>query len=322
MLRINYNIEIGSVQFKPASNSLLIKLHSQASMNAPVNYCRMVFTLPADLSMAVGDKVKVELGYDGASLNTVFSGVVTCIEWQTETVVLEAESLARQLKALHANAYFENAFAADIVKDLAAETDMATGRIEPGLRFAFYAVGSNRSAWDQISSLARQCGFDLYADSEDQLVFGSTIPGTPEMFQFGINILTLRVEERQEAVSGVEVFGESPASFGAGPDASAWFTKKDVKGSAGSDPKQRVYLPAARTQELAAEIAGNLWEAISPKKTGRLLSLGKSALVTGGSIMVSDMPVDHQNGTYKIIGVDHLVHPVKGYLTTMEIKEM
>lgn len=321
MLKIDYNIEIGSTQFKPAANSRLIELHSQASMKAPVHHCRMAFTVPADLSMATGDNVKVELGYDG-DLNTIFSGVVTSVEWLVEAVIVEAESLARQLTALHLNAYFENAFAADIVNGLVGETDMSTGRIEPGLRFAFYAAGSNRSAWDHVSSLAQQCGFDVYANEEDNLVFGTALPGVPEMFQFGINILKLKVEERQESVSGVDVFGESPASFGAGPDAATWFTKKDVKGSAGSDPKQRLYIPAARTQELAAQIANNLWDNISPKKTGSLRTLGKSALILGGNILVSDMPVDSQNGTYKITGVDHLIHPVKGYLTTVEIEEI
>lgn len=321
MLKIDYNIEIGSLQFKPADNSRLIELHSQASMNIPVNNCKMTFTLPADLSIAPGDSVKVELGYDG-DLNTVFSGVVINVEWLVQAVVVEAESLACQLAALHVNAYFENAFAGDIVSDLVGETDMNTGRTEPGLRFAFYAIGSNRSAWNQISELAKQCGFDVYADTEDKLVFGSALPGTPEMFQFGINILKLRVEQRQESVSGVEVFGESPASFGAGPDASPWFTKKDVKGSAGSDPKRRIYIPAARTQDLAGQIANNLLETILPKKTGSLRTLGKSALILGGTILVSDMPVDNQNGTYKITGVNHLVHPVKGYLTTVEIEEM
>lgn len=321
MLKIDYNIEIGSVRFKPAANSRLIELRSHASMRGPVHHCRMAFTVPADLSMAVGDAVKVELGYDG-DINTVFSGVVTGVEWLVEAVVVEAESLTRQLTALHVNAYFENAFAADVVNGLAGETDMSTGRVEPGLRFAFYAVGSNRSAWDQLSALARQCGFDLYADAEDQLVFGSALPGIPEIFQFSVNILKLRVEQRQAAVSGVEVFGESPASFGAGPDASAWFTKKDVKGSAGSDPKRRVYIPAARTQELATEIANNLWETGSPKKTGSLRTLGKSALVLGSTLLVSDTPVDNQNGTYKIIGVEHLVHHIKGYLTTVTIEEI
>ena len=150
MLKIDYNIEIGSTQFKPATNSRLVELHSQASMNAPVPHCRMAFTIPADLSMAVGDNVKVELGYDG-DLNTVFSGVVTSVKWEVGVVAVEAESLSRQLTALYTNAYFENAFAADIVNDLAGETDMATGRVEPGLRFAFYAIGSNRSAWSQLS---------------------------------------------------------------------------------------------------------------------------------------------------------------------------
>src|SRR5689334_9682619 len=110
MLKIDYNIEIGSLQFKPADNSRVIELHSEASMKIPVNNCKMTFTLPADLSIAVGDSVKIELGYDG-DLNTIFSGAVTNVECSVEAVVVEAESLACQLTALYVNAYFENAFA-------------------------------------------------------------------------------------------------------------------------------------------------------------------------------------------------------------------
>lgn len=320
MLQIDYNIEIGSLQFKPANNSRLIELRSQASITAPVHHCRMVFTLPADLSMAVGDKVKVELGYEG-DIQTVFSGMATVIEWDIARVVVEAESSVRQLTAISVNAYFENATAADVVNGLVSETDMSVGRVDPGLQFGFYAVGSNRSAWHHISDLARQCGFDVYADPDDKLVFAAATPGVPELFQFGVNILKLRIDQRQEAVAGVEVFGESPSSFGSGPDAAAWFTKKNVTGSAGGDPKHRVYVPAARTQELAGQIAENIWKALSPKKTGRMSVLGKSALGLGGIAKISDMPVDNQNGTYKITGVNHLLQADRGFITTVSIEE-
>lgn len=319
MLAIDYNIEIGSLQFKPGNNSRLIELYSHASMQAPVNYCRMAFTVPADLSMAVGDAVKVELGYkDDTSL--VFTGVAIGLDWQLDRVVVEAESLTRQLKSLRINAYHENVTAGEIVNSLAGETDLATGRVEPGLQFAFYAVGSNRPAWDHIVELSGHCGFDLYADENDELVFGSALPGVPELFQFGINILKFQLEQMQEAVSGVEVFGESPASFGAGADASAWFTKKEVKGASGGDPKLRVYAPAARTQEAAGQMANNLWAKLSPKKTGRLSTLGKAGLYLGATVLVSSMPTDSQNGTYKITGFTHRLHPVKGFLTEIQIE--
>jgi hypothetical protein len=320
MLQIDYNINVGSVSFKPASNSRLVELRSSSSMNAPVHYCRMVFTLPSDLSMAVGDEVKVDLGYEGDT-TTVFTGVVIGVEWQVTTVTIEAESQTRQLTALHVNAYFENSFAADIVNDLLGETDMSAGQVQQGLRFSFYAIGSNRSAWDQLNALSKQCGFDMYADADDKLVFATALPGVPKMFQFAVNVLKLKIEQRQEAVSGVEVFGESPSSFGGGPDSVTWFGKKDVTGSAGSDPKRRAYVPAARTQELAAQIANNLWNGISPKKIGKLTTLGDSTLALGGTIQISDMPVDDQNGSFRIIEVGHSVHSSKGFVTTVSIEE-
>lgn len=321
MLKIDYQIEIGSLVFKPGSNSRLIGLHSQSSMGAPVAYCRMAFTVPADLSMAVGDPVTVQLGYDG-DLSTVFTGAATEVEWQLDQVIVEAESLSRQLAALRVNMYFENAFTGDIASSLAGETELSTGRLEPGLQLPFYAVGSNRSAWDHLAELALQCGFDLYTDERDQLVFGSAMPGVPKLFQFGINMLRFQVEERQPAVSGVEVFGESPASHGGGPDSATWFTKKEVKGSAGSNPKQRVYAPAGRSQELTAQMANNIWSERSIQKTGRLRTLGDAAITLGTLLQVSGMPADHQNGTYRTTSITHRVHPVKGFLTDLQVTEV
>lgn len=321
MLAIDYNIEIGSLQFKPDNNSRVIELHSAASMNAPVNHCRMAFTVPADLSMAAGDAVSVALGYKDDT-GTIFTGVVTALEWQLDRVVVEAESLTRQLKALRTNEYFENSFAGEIASGLAGKTDLSTGRVEPGLQFSFYAVGGNRPAWDHLVELAWHCGFDLYADQNDQLVFGSALPGLPELFQFGINILSFQVEEIQESVSGVEVFGESPASLGGGPDAATWFAKKEVKASTGSNPKLRVFAPAARSSEAATQIADNIWAKRSIKKSGRLRTLGKPGLALGATIQVSGMPAGNQNGTYKITGLTHRLHPVKGFLTDLHVEEM
>lgn len=291
-------------------------------MKAPVNYCRMAFTVPSDLSMAEGDDVKVKLGYkDG--LSTIFKGVVAEVEWHTDKVIVEVESLFRQLTALRTNTYFENAFAGDIARALVGETELSNGRIEPGLRFAYYAIGSNSSAWNQLYALARQCGFDFFADADDKVVFGMPLPtGAPELFSFGTNILELRVVQTQQTIEGVEVFGESPASFGAGPDGATWFTKSEVKGSAGNGKKRRLFVPAAREQQTAASIASNLWKQWSPKKTCQLRTLGKASLALGGMVQVSGMPADGQNGTYKITGVSHKLGGDTGFVTTVDMETL
>jgi hypothetical protein len=323
MLSIDYDIQIGGLNFRPGTNSRLIGLHSCASMNAPVHYCRMSFSVPADLSIAEGDAVTVQLGYKDEGLSTVFTGVAAQVEWRSERVTVEAESQFRQLTALRTNSYFENAFAGDIARALSGETDVSNGRVEPGLRFAFYAIGSNRSAQDQIRELAAQCGFDFYADVDDKMVFGMPLPGgAPEMFGFGTNILELKVEQAQQNNEGVEVFGESPASFGAGPDAAAWFTKSEVKGSAGGGKKIRVYAPSAREQQTAVNMANNLWNKWSPRKKGNLRTLGKAKLALGGMILVSGMPADAQNGTYKITGVAHRLGGNAGFITQLDFEEM
>lgn len=323
MYAIDYNIKIGALQFKPGSNSRLIGLQSTASLKAPVNYCRMAFTVPADLSMAEGDAVVVELGYKDDGTSTVFTGIAAAVEWYADKVVVEAESQMRQLTALRTNMYFENAFAGDIVSGLVGETDLSKGRVEPGVRFAYYAIGSNASAWMQMGNLAAQCGFDFYADADDKVVFGMPLPaGVPALFQYGVNILSLQVAQTQSTIEGIEVFGESPASFGAGPDAATWMTKSEVKGSAGSGRKKRLIVPAAREQQTAISIANNLWRQESPRKKGQLRTLGKADLTLGGMIQVSDMPADSQNDTYKITGVNHQLGGNHGFITTITIETL
>lgn len=323
MLSVQHDIKIGSTQFKSADSSRLIELRCDAALDTPVNSCRMTFTVPADLSFREGDEVTVKMGYKN-DISKIFTGIVHNIQWHIGRVTVEAHSLFQELAALRLNTYFENAFAGDIVKGLASETAVSIGKAQSGLRFAFFAVGNNQTAWQYINDLAAQSGFDFFADTDDKLVFALPLPvGLPTMLEFGVNLLECRIEQTLGTIKGVEVFGESPASFGQGPKSATWFTKQEVKGSAG-DSKQvfRLYEPSARAQETAALMANALWERLKPKKKGQLTVLGNANLQIGALVKVSKMPSDAQNGTYKIIAVRHKIIKEKGFITQLKVLEV
>ena len=323
MLSVQHDITIGTTQFKSGDNSRLIDLCCEASLAVPVNACRMVFTIPSDLSFTEGDAVAVKLGY-GSDLSLVFTGIVASIEWSVGSVAIEARSSFQELAALRVNSYFENVFAAEIVRGLAGETSVSIGTTQPGLRFAIYAVGNNRSAWYYIHDLAAQCGFDFYANEKDKLTFILPLPTSlPTLLQFGVNLLNCQIEQNQPTITGIEVFGESPASFGQGPQAATWFTKTMVKGSGGdSDKVARQYIPTARTQEVATQMATALWQKAKPKKKGTLMVLGKADLLIGGLVIVQSMPSDAQNGQYRIVGLRHTIQKRTGFLTQLSVEEV
>ncbi len=281
MLTIQYDITIGSNSFKVNGNNRLIELWCDSSQYIPVNSCRMAFTLPKDANFTENDAVTVKLGYKDA-LRLVFTGKVKSIEWQIGSVQVVAHSGFHDLAALRTNAFFENASAGDIVKGLAGEAKVSIGKCDAGLQFPFYAVGNARSAWQSIHDLAMQCGFDFYADAKDKLVFSKFAAGAPIPLEFGKQILKCQMDLAKPAITGVEVFGESPASFGQGTEASTWFTKKDVKGLAGDASNAiRHYIPSARTQELAKQMATALWEDLKSQKKEWLRCSAKRILGLG-----------------------------------------
>jgi hypothetical protein len=319
MLTIQYDITIGSNQFKVNGNNRLIELWCDSSLSTPVNSCRMTFTLPKDAHFKENDAVTVKLGYTG-DLHLVFTGKVKSIEWHIGSVQVAAQSCFRDLAALRTNAFFENASAGDIVKGLAGEAKANIGKCDAGLQFPFYAVGNHRSAWQSIHDLAMQCGFDFYANSNDKLVFSKFAAGTPISLEFGKQILKYQMDIAKSPITGVEVFGESPASFGQGTDGSTWFTKAAVKGLAGGGSNViRQYIPAARTQELAKQMATALWENLKLEKKGVVTLLGKANIAIGTTIEIAEMPVSSQNGSFKVIGCCHTIRKNTGFLTQLII---
>lgn len=321
MFIVKHKITIGSNTLKLDKQTRLTDLRVHAGLDVPVNSCRITLSPVKDLSIKTADSVKVELGY-GDTLSLVFTGKVSTAEWGFERVVVHAAGSFQPLVSARYNLVYEKPKAGDIVSDVAGRVKVGIGKVENGLEFAAYALGDNGTAYQHLWELARHCGFDLYANTEDKLVFAKYQAATTHNFEYGKEVLSFALDEQAVMVEGVTVFGESPASHGQGADASTWLTKKDVKGTAGksSGVVWRLPVGAVRTQDLAGKVAEGAWTAVSPAKFATLKVLGAPAVKLGDAVKLAKLPTSSHNGTYKVTAVTHTLSTQRGYMTTVGLQ--
>ena len=325
MLIVNHRVTLGATTYRSAAHSRLVGLRTQAALSTPVNSAWIALAPAAGVSVAPGDAVSVELGY-GDDLKTLFTGTVETVDWGIEQVAFRAAGAARALVNARFNRFFEKSKAGDIVANVAGLLDVATGSVEPGLEFQAYAFSDGVTTWDGLRQLAERCGFDLYADVKDQLVFAKYTPAKTHPFQFGVNVLSLRVDRPAETITGAEVYGESPSSFGQGQEAYSWLTKKDVKGTAGGIGGSggnggiiaRRFDPAVRTEEDAGRVAQAVLAALSARRACTLKALGAPAVRLGDAVEISRMPQADQNGTFKVIAVSHRLDVKTGFSSIID----
>ncbi len=89
MLTVRHQITIGSSRYTPAAHTRLVDLQTQATLEAPVNTCRLVLAPPEGLRLKVEDSVAVEIGYED-ELELIFTGIVGAVDWGIESVRIEA----------------------------------------------------------------------------------------------------------------------------------------------------------------------------------------------------------------------------------------
>lgn len=322
MTKIAYQITLGSTKITAdaASAAALLALDTRASLSVPVNECRLTLANPPQIKP--GDALKVSLG-TGGDPQPVFTGTIDHVAWGVTGANIEAMSHVRQLTVARFNLLFEKSSAGAIAKDLAKRSQVNIKKADDGITFPVYALGDQHSAHDHLRRLATQCGFDLFADSTDQLNFKAYGPKTTHSFTYGEEILAYDWAAQPSPISGVEIYGESPASQGQGDKAYSWLTKKDVKGTSGG--KQGTVLrladPTARTQAIAGKIAKNTLAARQTHGHGWVKVLGAPTVELGQRLALKKMPLAAHNGQYKIVGVNYHLSPQRGLTTTIHWQE-
>lgn len=320
MPTLQYQITLGSTRMTPTSQVALVSLSTDAELAVPVNACRLVVANPP--ALAVGDAVEVKLGYDRA-LQSVFKGEIAHLSWAFDGLEVEAVSHLGRLTTTHLNLIFEKSTAKAIATDVAKRCQVSVGKAEDGIQFPVYALGDQTSAYGHLRHLADQCGFDLYGDRADKLVFAPYNPSQTHELTYGVDILAYHWSQRPSSLSGVEIYGESPASQGQGDKAYSWLTKKEVKGSSGNRSGTVLCRadPTARTQAIAGTIATALLKSQQVQRQGWVKILGNPAAGLGDRLSLAKLPTAAHNGRYKITGVRHRLSQRQGFCTTLDWQE-
>lgn len=317
-----YEITIGSYLLSSETNNRLVDLMVAASLQVPVNVCRLTLPQLDDMPLEKDMPFSLKLGYNGKNAK-VFSGIIHRIEQGLEQTRLTVMSVFRKLTAHRGSSYFDNPTAAAMVLDFCQQLGITPGRVDTGLNFSFYALGEERSYYEHLQNLALQCGFDLYSDVHDHLVFGR--PTSLELYAFeaGGNILDLQLYEEQTGLDQVTVYGESPASLGQGTQGASWLTKKEVKGNAGTGdgPSRQVFSPSIRTLENASRMAQSLQQAWKGRKRGFVRVLGSPEIQIGDSIQIKNPPGTGLGGLFKVTGYTHRLQTEKGFISQLNIQE-
>ena len=323
MLQVTHTITIGSDKYSSPAHSRLISLDQSSRMDTLVNVCSLIMAPPAGLTIEPDDDIEVELG-NGNSSGVVFTGKVLETDWRIKEVRVSASSSARLLSLARYNMYFEKYSAGQIVTDICNEASVSAGQVDDGITFDYYAIADNRDAADHIRNLARLCGFEAHTDEKDQVVFAASSPGTPHPLKYAVNILEASIRIHAEGYVETDFYGESPSSFGQGSSASTWFTKTEVSGTAskGSGLTLPFFNPSIRTVDQASTVAQSYLDYWKAKKKGFVSILGDPDIKPGDAVQIDDMPVNSQNGLYKVTGVEHRINRIKGFITRLTLKEI
>lgn len=319
MLNVAYKVTLGSDAYSSGDAAVpVLALRTEAAFAVPVNVCRVALHGLAEVGAAAGDPVSVQLGY-GDSLETVFTGTVASVAHGLGRIEVEAVGALAQLAAWRVNLLYEQETAGGIVGDVLGRLNIAKGKVETGIKLPTFAMDDGRSAWAHLRGLASRCGFDFWADTDDKPQFRAYDPADTHTLTYGADLLAWEHDARPAGWDGVVVLGESPAGQGQGDDASDWLTKKEVKGTAGETSGRilRIADPAARTPNLAADVAaGALVEwAVTARGTARVL--GAPAVKLGDAVSFEKLPVSDQNGDARVTAVRHRLDARGGFVTTL-----
>jgi phage protein D len=270
--------------------------------------------------VALGDSGTVELGYEDAATEMVFTGQVEEVQRSVQgTIRVTATNGGASLSRLRVNQSYELQTAGDIVKDLAGRVGVDTESVEDGADFPFYVVDDRRSAYRHVAALACKSGYLAYFTPEGKLSFAPFTAGQAvQTFTYGEDVLSLRATEAPLVVGAVTIVGEGAAG-NQGQEAWSWLVKdpSSVTGSAGSgDPERPIQDASLRSAEAAQGAAEGIADAAEGGRLiGELLVPGSPAVVVGSAVEISNGLQEALNGLFLVRRVRHRFSKRGGFAT-------
>lgn len=307
--------------------STLVDLTVRLGMDGSADSFTLVTGQVGSFRLERDKEVTIELGYDeDDELAQVMIGGIVSVEPGLTTSRATGHGAAQKLLRTFVDKTYEGKTAAQIVRDLAGEAGVDVATADTGITFPAYVVDGRRSVHRHMSDIATLCGFDLYINSDGELIFEQFTNGnTVHTLEYAKHIIELTSKQNDPLAGQVEVFGESPGG-GQAEQAWAWLTKDfgSQKGTAGSgDPTLLLERPVLRTATAARTAAEAAHTRIERRTIqGRLLIAGRPQVKLGDAIRLRDVPESALNGTFQVRGVTHRLSKVGGFTTSVSFRSI
>lgn len=307
--------------------STVEELRVDLDMETPADTATLRLGNVGGLKPEQDDEAAIKLGYlNGDDLTLVFTGRVLAVDTALDRVRVVAHSPAQKLLDRTIEKTFENKSGGDIVRALAAETDITVAQADSGPVFPAFVADGARSLYHHIRYLAELCGpgFVVYTNPAGELVFRQIRGGGRiHVFEYSKHIVSVQVRRGNAGAQSVTVMGESPGTS-RGSESWAWLTKdfSRSKGTAGSgSPVRLLEYPAARTRELAQGAADQAFRNIQRNAVrGTVVTFGRPEVQLGDGIRIKDAPDDRVNGDFEVLAVRHRITKVEGFTTEVEFR--
>ena len=333
LLHPSYEIKIGSSILKSGLSDTAISILVDMVIDSYAGLTETVLRVKEDnkIPFKKNSPITISLGYEN-KLVPVFSGKIDTFSINLSQISIISLNSIFSLCNFRTDRFYENQTAGDIVKDLAKDANVKIDNISNGFMFPYYAVDSNKNAFEHIKDLGFLCGFDIYCTPEDKLVFKKYVPSTKHKLVYGQDIIKIKKLDASSLYNSLSILGESPSSI-KGSDTSHWLTKKQVKGFAesklkdgddggrgGGQATRELHFSKrfVKDEDTAKKIADGSLKKLNSNLLLQIQIVGNPSIYLGDSIIIQKMPLKELNGEYQIKAIEHFISKYTGYVTTLK----
>ena len=314
-LKPTYRLEIDGEIFEPSSSSEILKIEvSKYLGNRAGTFSIQMAKSPRAESIRLEETVVIHLGYND-DLQKVFTGRITRIEPEIESITFSGYDAAIKLIKLYVDRFYENQNAGGIVRELAEKAGVDIEEVEDGIFFPFYAVYRGKNAYTHIEDLALKCGFYFYINEDNKLFFGRRRENLHQL-RYGEEIINFEVYKIAPVYKGVILVKESPASI-RGRETSHWISSQPYKAIKGEEKYYLVYDPTIKEREAADRAAESILNFLTKNLRGRLSVIGNSKIKPAHQIEIRDVPYEEINGRSQVLSVRHVFNSLTGFTTNI-----
>lgn len=336
MLRVEGEVRIGQLQASTTPRGQarqLLSLLGELGGGGAGGRCVVELAEPALTPPSTGDAVTVALG-TGQGAQPLFTGEVREVARTATALRITAVDGLAKLATFDVEAAFENQTAGAIVRDVLGQAGVDAGSISDGPTLGLFVMHKGPRALRHLQRLAGLCGADLFTGADGKACFVTPdTRGAEHTFEYGKDVLALRLEDAPPAFDSVVVWGEGAASAqGAGKE--HWLLKdlssvngKAALGTGGTvTPGQEGTRPllvvdgAVRSGGAAADVARARVAALAARPMrGFIEVLGTPGVMPGDGVKLSQLPgASPGQGALRVRRVRHRLDARVGFVTRVD----